>query len=116
MSEATRSSTIIGKRSNISIARHSLAFPRISSARGIRPGNLGRNALRVPGLVNVDFSLGKNIYLTEKFKFQIRADFFNGFNHTNLSMLDTNVESARFGRLNSTRGAREIQLNARFSF
>jgi len=52
----------------------------------------------------------------ERYKFQIRADFFNGFNHTNLSGLDTNIESARFGRLNGTRGSREIQLNARFSF
>ena len=91
-------------------------YRKISSARGIRAGNLGRNALRAPGLTNFDISLGKNFYLTEKFKFQIRGDFFNAFNHTNLSMLDTNVESARFGRLNSTRGAREIQLNARFSF
>ena len=90
--------------------------PENQFGAGIRAGNLGRNALRAPGLTNFDISLGKNFYLTEKFKFQIRGDFFNAFNHTNLSMLDTNVESARFGRLNSTRGAREIQLNARFSF
>jgi hypothetical protein len=90
--------------------------PENQFGAGIREGNLGRNAVRAPGLVNVDLSLGKNFYLTEKFKFQIRGDFFNAFNHTNLSGLDTNVESARFGRLNSTRGAREIQLNARFAF
>jgi hypothetical protein len=90
--------------------------PENQIGAGIRPGNVGRNALRAPGLVNVDLSLGKNFYVRERLKFQIRGDFLNGFNHTNLSGLDTNVESARFGRLTSTRGAREIQLNARFSF
>jgi hypothetical protein len=57
-----------------------------------------------------------NFYFSERLKFQIRGDFFNALNHTNLSSLDTNVESARFGRLNGTRGSREIQLNGRFSF
>jgi outer membrane receptor protein involved in Fe transport len=90
--------------------------PENQLGAGIRPGNVGRNALRAPGLVNFDISLGKNFYLTERFKLQIRGDFLNAFNHTNLTMLDANVESARFGRLNGTRGAREIQLNARFSF
>ena len=92
------------------------SVPVNSVGAGIRPGNVGRNALRGPGLVNVDFSLGKNFYIMERLKFQIRGDFFNGFNHTNLSGLDTNSESVRFGRLNGTRGAREIQLNARVSF
>ena len=82
----------------------------------IRPGTLGRNAVRAPGLWTVDFSLGKNFPIKEKYRLQVRADFFNGFNHTNYSGVDSNIESANFGRITSTRGAREIQLNARFSF
>jgi hypothetical protein len=95
------------------------AFARVPETEvgaAIRPGNLGRNAIRQPGLVNIDFSLGKNFALTEGSRFQIRADFFNAFNHTNLSGLVTNIESGTFGRLNSTRGAREIQLNAKITF
>ena len=90
--------------------------PETSVGAGERVGNLGRNALRSPGLVNLDFSLGKNFSVTETARFQIRADFLNVFNHTNLSGLQTNIESSTFGRLRSTRGAREIQLNAKFVF
>lgn len=82
----------------------------------IRPGNLGRNAIRGPGLVNFDISLGKNFAITERYRLQVRADAFNAFNHTNFSNPGTNIQAATFGRFTSTRGAREIQLNARFSF
>lgn len=90
--------------------------PESSFGASIRPGNLGRNAIRSPGLVNVDFSFGKNFSITEKTRLQIRADMFNSLNHTNLSGLVTNIESSSFGRLNGTRGAREIQLNAKITF
>ncbi|MGH9628336.1 MAG: TonB-dependent receptor domain-containing protein, partial [Bryobacteraceae bacterium] len=90
--------------------------PVNSFRAGIRPGNLGRNAVRRPGQVNFDISLGKNFAITERYRLQFRADMFNAFNHTNLSDIETNIQSANFGRITSTRGAREIQLNARFSF
>jgi len=47
---------------------------------------------------------------------QIRADLFNAFNHTNLSGLRTSVNDRFFGRLLSTRGAREIQVGLRIDF
>jgi carboxypeptidase family protein/TonB-dependent receptor-like protein len=49
-------------------------------------GNNGRNTLVGPGLVNVDFSLFKNNYITrisEAFNIQFRAEFFNIINHPN---------------------------------
>jgi outer membrane receptor protein involved in Fe transport len=90
----------------------------ISSASGlpIRPGTLGRSAVRGPGYWSLDFSLGKNFRMTEKVEFQVRADAFNAFNHTNLSSFATNLYSSAFGRFTNTRGARVIQLNARLSF
>ncbi len=90
--------------------------PVNASRAPIRPGNLGRNAVMGPGLVNFDISLGKNFSITERYRIQFRADMFNAFNHTNYSVIETNTQSANFGRMTSTRGAREIQLNARFSF
>ena len=49
-------------------------------------GNLGRNTLRGPGMVNFDFSLFKNNNLMgEKLKVQFRAEFYNLFNRTNYS-------------------------------
>ena len=90
--------------------------PETATGAGVRPGNLGRNALRAHGLINLDFSLGKNFFVTEGTRLQIRGDFFNVFNHTNLSGLNTNIESGTFGRFRGTRGAREVQLNARLTF
>ena len=90
--------------------------PETDTGAGVRPGNLGRNALRAHGLINLDFSLGKNFFVTEGTRLQIRGDFFNVFNHTNLSRLNTNIESGTFGRFRGTRGAREVQLNARLTF
>ncbi len=51
-------------------------------------GNLGRNTLIGPGLVNFDFSVFKNNYIkriSDRFNAQFRAEFFNVVNHTNFS-------------------------------
>ena len=51
-------------------------------------GNLGRNTLIGPGLVNLDFSVLKNNpikRISDKFNAQFRAEFFNVLNHTNFA-------------------------------
>jgi hypothetical protein len=48
-------------------------------------GNLPRNAFTGPDYRNFDFSLVKNTALTERVHMQLRADFFNIFNHPNLA-------------------------------
>jgi len=87
-----------------------------ASGAPIRPGTLGRNALRLPGAWNVDLGLAKNLNFSERYRFQIRADLLNALNHTNFSGVDSNIRSANFGKFTATRGARVIQLNARFTF
>ena len=47
-------------------------------------GNLGRGTYTGPGLAALDLSLLKNIEVTEKMKLQLRSEFFNILNHTNL--------------------------------
>lgn len=81
-----------------------------------RPGNVGNGAIRAPGLVNLDLSIGKSFHVTEKSRLQVRADMFNALNHTNLNGLRTSLNDAFFGQLLGTAGARVVQLNARFSF
>ena len=57
-------------------------------------GNAGRNSLIGPGFTNLDFSIFKNFSvprISENFKVQFRAEFFNVFNHPNFqSPLDNN--------------------------
>ncbi len=90
----------------------------ISQASGlpVRPGTLGRGAVRGPGYWNTDLSLGKNFRVTERVQFQIRMDAFNALNHTNLSSFSGDVLNSSFGRFTNTRGARVAQINARLAF
>src|ERR1700680_4706918 len=65
------------------------APPKISTLKG----NEGRNSLIGPGLVDLDFSLSKNIPVTrisETFKAQGRADFFNIINRANFTSPNDN--------------------------
>ena len=56
------------------------------NARYIQTGsgaqsNIGRNTFRMPGINNFDISLFKNVKFGESRRVQLRADFFNAFNH-----------------------------------
>jgi hypothetical protein len=66
------------------IKEQCFAFPYPSTRRG----NLGRNTLIGPGLLNFDLSLIKNTYIkkiSDSFNVQFRAEFFNVFNHSNFA-------------------------------
>jgi hypothetical protein len=49
-----------------------------------RPGayaNGGRNLLPAQGIQNFDLSISKNMLFRERYRFELRADFFNALNH-----------------------------------
>ncbi len=48
-------------------------------------GNLGRNSLKGPSFKEFNFSVFKDTHLSEKLNLQLRAEFFNLFNHPNFS-------------------------------
>jgi hypothetical protein len=80
-------------------------------------GNVGRNTVVGPGMQTLDLALARDFGLTERMKFQFRAEFFNALNKVNLGMPDRFVNTPQFGTITeaSTPG-REIQLSARISF
>ena len=96
------------------------AFARVPigplSGATLRPGNIGQGAIRGPGNLRFDLSLGKNFAITEKMRLQVRADGFNAFNHANFIGLSTAVDNPRFGKFTSTRGARVVQFSTRLTF
>jgi Ca-activated chloride channel family protein len=57
-------------------------------------GDIGRNTLVSPRLVNVNFALVKNTKLNEKVSLQFRSEFFNLFNHPNRAKPNSIVENA----------------------
>ncbi len=80
-------------------------------------GNVGRNSVYGPSLVSMDLAVSRGFAVTEKARFEGRAEFFNALNHTNLGTPNRFVNTANFGSITevSTPG-REIQLSARISF
>jgi hypothetical protein len=87
-------------------------------------GNLGRDTLFAPGLWNADLSLAKEFNLTERVRFQLRAEAFNAFNHVNLGGPDSCVDcqDGNAGTISSSLSSqdgttmRRLQFAARFSF
>lgn len=94
----------------------------------------GRNILGTPMINNVDFNVAKVISFAERYKVEIRADFYNGLNHpqytagrlsradlqTGRNVVTTMLQPghpdfAKFDRVWSS-NPREIQLAAKFKF
>jgi hypothetical protein len=109
------------------IASGSLAQPSINAwfntAAFVIPstpeyGDAGRNILRSPGLNDIDLALSKSFPWgsAESRRLQIRTEFFNALNHTNLGVPVNSIDSPAFGTITSAGPGREIQLGARLEF
>jgi hypothetical protein len=57
-------------------------------------GNVGKGSLRFPGLYSWDMGISRNFSITERFKVQLRGEFFNVFNHVNFLSDETTVNNA----------------------
>ena len=91
-------------------------------------GTTGRAIFRLPGVNQWDLTLSKSWYLSKGVRLQLRADFINAFNHT---QLDPNaiqnvcpsspaatcvVAGNNLGQITGTRSPREIQLGIRLNW
>jgi hypothetical protein len=84
-----------------------------------RFGTGGRNIVRGPSLINYDFSVFKQFPITERFKLEFRAEFYNLTNSPHFGTPSGNVNSGNFGEISSTMGGygnREIQFALRLVF
>jgi hypothetical protein len=79
-------------------------------------GNAGRNILIGPGTFNIDFSAHKVFSVTERWKLQYRAEFFNFLNNTQLNNPDSTVLDSNFGRILSARSPRIVQMALKVLF
>ena len=64
-----------------------------AGATGTDFGNVGRNVLRGPNQTNVDFSVIKRFRFRESKNIELRAEFFNLFNHVNFANPISNLSA-----------------------
>lgn len=80
-------------------------------------GNVGRFLpdVRMDGENNFDFTLSKDFLLTERYKLNVRGEFFNAFNTPIFDFPVGAFTNRDFGRISNQRnGPRSIQLGAQF--
>lgn len=79
------------------------------------------DAIRLPGIINADFSVNKNFAIRENMRFEFRTEIFNLMNHYNPDpgAVDRNVRSQTFGAVGGgVQGitTRVIQLGGKLYF
>jgi hypothetical protein len=80
-------------------------------------GNSPRTLCCGPGIDNFDFSVQKQLPISETKHFEFRAEFFNIFNHTQFLNPDGNIsDGTDFGLVKHTRDPRQIQFALKFAF
>ena len=79
-------------------------------------GDAGRNIIRGPGTINLDFSIFKNFFITENQTFQFRAEFFNILNHANFDVPNSSFGTSQFGQIFSAGDSRQIQFAFKYIF
>jgi hypothetical protein len=87
-------------------------------------GNVGKGALTGPGLFDWDMGLFKNIPIKERWRVQLRGEFFNTFNHSNFTTPASGgsnyptftLSSSTFGTITSANDPRIIQLALKVTF
>jgi hypothetical protein len=80
-------------------------------------GDAGRNILRGPGRFNADFSLFKDLPITERVRLQFRGELFNVLNHPQFDLPAATIGQAGVGAITNAIGTpRDIQLGLRLAF
>jgi len=79
-------------------------------------GNEGRDAVVGPGRTNFTTSVYKSFAFTESARFELRADSFNTFNHTQFNAFNNTVSNGNFGFTTGTQDPREFEFGGKFIF
>ena len=77
-------------------------------------GTANRRFFHGPGFNNTDFGISKMIPVNEAMHFEIRAEFFNIFNHAQFNNPSGDISSENFGNVTSARDPRIGQLSGKF--
>ena len=90
---------------------------RIPSGGPFRFGNTARNSVIGPGIISFDASVNKKFNLTESKYLEFRTEIFNLPNHPIWNPPGTQLRTANYGVINSTRiDSRQIQFALKLVF
>ena len=113
---------------------HDLLIPSSFTAPGVSTvtaiatnpyGTTGKGQFRFPGLFNWDMKLQKAFPVTERMRFEFRAEYFNVFNHTNfddtttggnVAKLSSGLTKGNFGAITASKDPRIGQLALKLYF
>jgi hypothetical protein len=79
-------------------------------------GNSPRSVLRGAGLVTTDLTTERSFRFSERYKFELRGEFYNLLNHANFNVPGFTYGASDFGVVTSARPGRTVQLAARLAF
>lgn len=81
-------------------------------------GSAGVGTERAPSFFNFDASVGKKFHITERQYFDLRAEFFNAFNHVSFAPPGRDISSpGAFGQITSqVQNARNVQFGMKYYF
>jgi hypothetical protein len=68
------------------------------------------------GTISENVSLSKNLKIHERFKWQLRIEFYDVFNRHQLSGINTTITSPLFGQVTNVTGNRTSQIGTRLDF
>ena len=90
---------------------------RFTGSHGHDLGDAGRNLVRGPGFVNLDFSLLRDVRIKERATLQLRGEFFNLANTPHFANPNSDMSTGNFGSITQTVGnPRIIQFGAKIKF
>ncbi len=79
-------------------------------------GNAGRNILRAPGLINIDFAAHKSFQIRDKITAQLRLESFNLTNTPHFGAPNALVGNSLFGQITSAGDPRDLQAGLKVVF
>ncbi|GIU78448.1 MAG: hypothetical protein KatS3mg005_1686 [Bryobacteraceae bacterium] len=79
-------------------------------------GNVGRNTIIGPGLLNFDLMAARSFRITEGASLQFRGEFFNALNTPNYDIIGRILNNPQFGVVQSQLPPRQIQFGLRLAF
>jgi hypothetical protein len=122
----TKGKTTVGNVTGyqwVSSANFSMPVAAWDGGPNLGFGNAGKDVVVGPGRTNFTTALYKSFAFTERARFELRAESFNTFNHTQFNAINnglnfssSGVPASNFGFVTGAQDPREFEIGGKFIF